>query len=179
MITIIADEGNNRIGSEVHQALVSKGMDADYIPLENVDVKPCVNCGGCSNKTYGRCVVHDDGDWLYSKVVRSDLLVFVTPVVFGGYSFKLKRVLDKFGLFMDRRYFVVNGELVKGGLPDRTFKCFAVGVSERDDAAENAAFKQLFHELLTITQGVGKAYVTGASLSPQMKNDIIQEVAQA
>ena len=179
MITIIADEGNNRIGSELHNALVSKGIEADYIPLENVDVKPCVNCGGCSNKTYGRCVVRDDGDWIYPKVVRSDALVFVCPVVFGGYSFKLKRVLDKFGLFMDRRYFVVNGELAKGGLQDRTFKCFAVGISERDDAAENAAFKQLFRELLTITQGAGKAYITGASLSPELKNDILTEVAQA
>ena len=179
MITIIADEGNNEVGSELYQALLSKGIEADYIPLENVDVKPCVNCGGCSDKTYGRCVVRDDGDWIYPKVVRSDALVFVTPVVFGGYSFKLKRVLDKFGLFMDRRYFVVNGELVKGGLPGRTFKCFAVGVSERGDANEANAFKRLFSELLIITRGAGRAYVTGAVLSADMKSDILTEVARA
>ncbi len=179
MITIIAHEGNSKIGAELHQALLDKGVEADYIPLDNVDVKPCVNCGSCSNKTDGRCVVRDDGDWIYPKVVRSDALVFVTPVVFGGYSFKLKRVLDKFGLFMDRRYFVVNGELAKGGLLGRTFKCFAVGVSERDDTAENAAFKQLFRELLTITRGAGQAYVTSPSLSPEMKHDILSEVANA
>ncbi len=179
MITILADEGNGQIGYELYQALVTQGAEADYVSLENADVKPCVNCGGCSNKTYGRCVVRDDGDWIYPKVVRSDVLILVTPVVFGSYSFKLKRVLDKFGLLMDRRYYVVNGELAKGGMQGRTFKCFAVGVSERDDAAETDGFKQLFRELLTITQGAGIAYVTGTALYPEMKNDILTEVLHA
>lgn len=175
MFTILADEAKTQIGNELYHALVSQGAEADYVPLEDVNIKPCVNCGGCSDKTYGRCVVRDDGDWIYPKVVRSDVLILVTPVVFGGYSFKLKRVLDKFGLFMDRRYFVVNGELAKGGMPGRTFRCVAVGISERDDAAESAAFKQLFRELLIITQGAGQAYVTGTRLLPEMKNDILTE----
>jgi multimeric flavodoxin WrbA len=154
-------------------------VESDYISLEHTDVKPCVNCGGCSSKTYGRCVVRDDGDWIYPKVVRSDALILVTPIVFGGYSFKLKRVLDKFGLFMDRRYYVVNGELTKGGLSDRIFKCFAVGFNAKNDDRDATAFKRLFHELLTITQGAGRAYVTGAALPPKMKDDILKEVAQA
>lgn len=179
MITIIADEGNSQIGYELYQALAAQGAEADYVPLENADVKPCVNCGGCSNKTYGRCVVRDDGDTIYPKVVRSDVLVLVTPVVFGGYSHKLKRVLDKFGLFMDRRYYLVNGELAKGGMPGRTFKCFAVGISDRGDAAEADVFRHLFRELLIITQGAGRAFVTGASLSPEMKNQILTEALRA
>jgi multimeric flavodoxin WrbA len=177
LITIIADEGKNRIGNELYDALISQGVQAEYVSLENVEVKPCVNCGGCTYKTYGRCVVRDDGDWIYPKVLLSDVLIIVTPVVFESYSFKLKRVLDKFGLFMDRHYFVVNGEMTKGGMPDRTFKCFAVGVSESD--AEGEAFKKLFHELLTITRGAGKAYVTGAALSVEIKSDILKEVARA
>ncbi len=177
MITVIADEGQNKIGFEICQALIAQGVQSDYVPLDNVVVKPCVNCGGCTNKTYGRCVVRDDGDWIYPKIIKSEVLVLVTPIVFGSYSFKLKRVLDKFGLFMDRHYFLVNGELTKGGMPDRTFKCFAVGVTE--DAAEGDSFKRLFHELLTITRGAGKAFVTAASLSDEMKSDIVKEAAHA
>ena len=177
MITIIADEGKNKIGNELYDALISQGVQADYVSLENVEVKSCINCGGCTYKTYGRCVTHDDGDWIYPKIARADVLVIVTPVVFGSYSFKFKRVLDKFGLFMDRHYFVVNGEMTKGGMPDRTFKCFAVGVSESN--AEGEAFKKLFRELLVITRGAGKAFVTGASLPTETKNDILKEVARA
>lgn len=175
MITIIADEGKNKIGNELYQALLSQGTEADYVSLENVQVRACVNCGGCSTKTYGRCVIRDDGDWIYPKVVRSDVLVIVMPVMFGSYSFKVKRVLDKFGVFMDHHYYMSNGELAKGGMPDRTFKCFAVGISE--NAAEAEAFKKLFRELLVITRGAGKAFVTGGSLSAETKSDILMEVA--
>lgn len=177
MITVIADEGQNKIGYDIYQALAAQGAQADYVALEDVLVKPCVNCGGCTNKTYGRCVVRDDGDWIYPKIVKSEVLVLVTPIVFGSYSFKLKRVLDKFGLFMDRHYFLVSGELTKGGMPDRTFKCFAVGITE--DAAEADAFKRLFQELLTITRGAGKTFITGAALSDERKNDIVREAVRA
>lgn len=177
MITIVADEGKNKTGYELYEALIAQGAQADYISLENAVVKPCINCGGCTTKTYGRCVTRDDGDWIYPKVAKSDVLVIVTPVVFGSYSFKLKRMLDKFGLFMDRHYYVVNGEMAKGGMPDRTFKCFAVGISKDADEAE--AFKQLFRELLVITRGAGKAFITGDGLSSEIKNGIIMEVAHA
>jgi multimeric flavodoxin WrbA len=177
MITIIADEGQYKNGYEIYQALNAQGAQADYVPLDNVVVKPCVNCGGCTNKTYGSCVVRDDGDWIYPKIAKSEVLVLVTPVVFGSYSFKLKRVLDKLGLFMDRHYFLVNGELTKGGMPDRTFKCFAVGVTQ--NAAESDVFKKLFQELLTITRGEGKAFVTGTALSGETISDIVKEAARA
>lgn len=179
MITILADEGNASVGQNLYQALIAQGESAEYVPLAYADVKPCVNCDGCSEKTYGRCVVRDDGDTIYPKVVRADVLVLVTPIVFGGYSFRLKRVLDKFGLFMDRRYFVVNGELTKGGMPGRTFKCFAVGVTSRNNAVEADAFHRLFGELLTITRGAGKSFVTSAALSPQEQSDILKEVLRA
>lgn len=177
MITIIADEGKANIGYGLHQALVSQGKQAEYVSLENIQVKPCINCGGCTCKTYGRCVTRDHGDLIYPKIVRTDVLVLVTPVVFGSYSFKLKRILDKFGLFMDRHYFLTNGELTKGGMPDRTFKCFAVGVTE--DAAEAKAFKKLFQELLIITRGAGKAFITSVVINDELQDDILSEVARA
>ena len=179
MITVIADDGKNKIGYELYQALVSQGTEADYVSLEDVEVKPCVNCGGCKYKSFGRCVVRDDGDWIYPKIVRSDVLVMVTPIVFGSWSLKVKCVLDKFGLFMDCHYHVADGELVKGGMAGRTFKCFAVGVSAQGDAREAEAFVKLLRETLIITQGAGKAFITGASLTDEVKADIIREVARA
>jgi hypothetical protein len=174
MITIVADEGSNKIGYELYQRLVSQSTEANYISLENTVVKPCVNCGGCTYKTYGRCVMRDDGDWIYPRIIRSDVLILVTPVVFGSYSFRLKRVLDKFGLFMDRHYFLSNDELVKGGMPDRTFRCFALGITE--NVTEADAFGKLFRELLIITRGTGRVFISGALLPEQTKDDILREV---
>ncbi len=179
MITILADEGNNTAGLKLYQAFASKGVEADYVPLKDVAVKPCVGCNGCTYKTYGKCVVRDDGDWIYGKILRSDAVLVVSPILFGGYTVKTKRVLDKFGLIMDRHYFVVKGEMTKGGFKDRQFKLFALGVQEENDPQEAEAFCSLVHETNVIVRGGGKAYTTGPSLSDELALQIVREVALA
>jgi multimeric flavodoxin WrbA len=176
MIVILADEGKEAIGAQLHQLLLSNGAEAEYIPLENVQVQPCVNCGHCTKKVPGRCATHDDGDWIYPKVAGADAVVFVTPVVFGGYSFKAKRVLDKFGLFMDGHYFVKNGEMVKGGLPGRQFAFYAVGTGE-PEGDESEAFERLVHETIWIIRGKGRAWCPGPS--PDELRRIALEVQSA
>jgi multimeric flavodoxin WrbA len=176
MVTIIADEGKNCIGIELYQGFLSKEIPAEYISLDNVEIKPCVSCGGCTYKTYGKCTVRDDGDWIYPKVIRSDVLIFVTPITFGSYSFKVKRVYDKISLIMDRHYFVENKELVKGGKLGSRFKFFTIGNMENCRKEELEAFQKLFHENLVITRGIGKCYIADKSLSEEMRNQIIEEV---
>lgn len=176
MIAIIADEGKSKVGTELCQGFLSKGVETEYIPLDNIQVKPCMNCGGCNYKSYGRCVTRDDGDRIYPKVIRSEAVIMVSPVIFGSYSFKVKRVLDKFGLLMDRHYYVQNKELVKGGMPGKRFKYFAIGVNENPDGEEAEAFKKLVHETLIITRGVGRAYIVGGQLTSELRNNIVGEV---
>ncbi|RAU92810.1 NAD(P)H-dependent oxidoreductase [Paenibacillus sp. YN15] len=159
MITLLADEGKHGVGQKLHKELLANGADCRYISLDQVRVEPCRNCGGCTYQSYNRCVVRDDGDWIFPQVLQAGLLILVTPLVFGGYSFKVKRVLDKFGLIMDRHYFVEKGELVKGGLPDRPFRLMAVGVREGGSGAEASAFSRLIRELLIITRGAGKPFI--------------------
>ena len=48
MVTIIADEGKNRIGESLYQDFLAKEVQVDYISLERVEIKPCVSCGGCT-----------------------------------------------------------------------------------------------------------------------------------
>lgn len=176
MVIIIADEGKNNIGMELHREFLSKGIEADYIPLDNVQVKPCVNCGSCNYQTYGRCAIRDDGDWIYPRVIQADALIFVTPITFGSYSFRIKRVFDKFGLIMDRHYFIENKEVVKGGMQGRQFRLFSVGVREGCIDQEIEVFKNLFHENLVITRGTGNTYIVDSILDPKTKNKIIEEV---
>ncbi len=178
MVTILADEGKNQIGFLLFQAFEKKGVQAEYVSLGDVSVKPCVGCNGCTYKTYGKCVVRDDGDWIYGKILRSDAVIFVSPILFGGYTVRTKRVLDKFGLIMDRHYFMVKGEMTKGGWMDRQFKLFALGIQEEANQKEADAFQSLVHENNVITRGGGKGYTTGPALSDEMMWQIVREVAQ-
>ncbi len=177
MVTILADEGKNQIGLKLYEAFRQKGVPAEYIPLNDVTVKPCVGCNGCTYKTFGKCVVRDDGDWIYGKILRSDAVLVVSPILFGGYTAKTKRVLDKFGLIMDRHYFVVKGEMTKGGWMDRQFKLYGLGIQEEPNPREAEAFKSLVRETNTITRGGGKGYTTIAALSQELKEAIVREVA--
>jgi multimeric flavodoxin WrbA len=179
MITIIADEGKHKVGTALYQRFISQGVGADYINLDKIEVKPCYNCDGCKYKSYGKCVVRDDADRIYPKIIRCDALVLVTPVVFGGYSFKAKRVLDKLGLVMDWCYHVKDKELVKGGLPGKQFRYFGVGVSENGDSGEADSFKRHIRETILITQGAGRAFVTGPEISQEELDQIVVEVMGA
>lgn len=176
MVTIIADEGQHGIGAALYEEFSTKGIQAEYISLENIEVKPCLGCNGCTYQTYGKCVFRDDGDRIYPHIIRADALIFVTPIVFGSYSFKIKRVFDKFGLIMDRHYFMRNKELAKGGLVGRQFKFFAIGVAEDCVEGEIEAFQKLFHENLVITRGAGKAFIADGPLSKTIRTQIINEV---
>lgn len=178
MVTILSDDARG-VGAGLRDALKTLGAEVDYVSLEDVRVGPCFNCGSCTGKSYGKCMSRDDGDWVYGKVLRGDALVAVTPILFGGYSVRMKRVIDKFGLLMDPHYFLVNGEMTKGGLPGRTFRYFALGVDERADADEAAAFKALVNETLIITRGVGRAHTGGADLKSWPLQEIAREVAGA
>lgn len=176
MVTIIADEGRHKIGEKLKESLQEKMLDINYISLENVKVEPCISCEGCTYKTYGKCVIRDDGDWIYPKLINSDVQIYVTPITFGGYSFKTKRVLDKCALIMDRHYFVENKELVKGGMIGKRFKMVLIGVNDNAIEDEVTAFHKLFHEILIITRGVGKSYIIDSDLDTKAIDDIVQEV---
>jgi len=176
MITILADEGKGSIGFELFQELLLKSVRVEYISLEGVQVKPCVSCGGCTYKTYGRCVTRDDGDWIFPKLIEADVLLVVTPITFGCYSAKIKQVIDKLGLIMDRHYFMKKGEMVKGGMQGKQFKFFVIGIKENSIDAEIEVLKKLHHENIIITRGVGTTFIVDRVLTPETKYKIIKEV---
>lgn len=176
MITILSDEVATRVGSQLQQAFLAAGQLAEVVELKDAQVKPCVNCGGCTTRSYNKCVIRDDGDWIYPKIARADALVLVTPIVFGGFSLRMKRVLDKLGLLMDRHYHLVCGEMVKGGMPGRTFRYYPVGLREGCTGEELQAFERLVHETVVITQGKGRAMFAENEPTPQDIQAIVREV---
>lgn len=67
----------------------------DFIDLATRDIRRCRGCFGCWVKTPGECIVNDDSQQIRHAVISADIVVLLTPVVFGGYSGLLKRMIDK------------------------------------------------------------------------------------
>jgi multimeric flavodoxin WrbA len=82
----------------VHQGLVdglaSAGWTIDDWPLRDADITWCVGCFGCWTKTPGVCVQRGAAREVAARMARAELMVYLTPVTFGGYSSQLKKALD-------------------------------------------------------------------------------------
>ena len=55
----------------------------------------CIGCFGCWVKTPGECVIKDTMAEINRLYVNSDVVVFLSPVVFGQQSANMKNVFDR------------------------------------------------------------------------------------
>ncbi|MFQ5560020.1 MAG: flavodoxin family protein [Nitrospinota bacterium] len=125
-------------------ALKDKGALSQVLPLSEMDIGACTGCFGCWIKTPGICVLNDEGRDVTRKIVQNDLLIFLTPVTFGGYSSELKRGLDRIIGFVSPFFEKVSGEwhhkMRYSALPR------LVGFGVLSDVDEAAA--EVFHALV-------------------------------
>jgi multimeric flavodoxin WrbA len=75
--------------------LKKNGIEASCHTLRDIKIAPCIGCLKCWTKTPGDCIIRDAQTEIYSDLARSDMLVLVTPVTFGGYSSELKKGMDR------------------------------------------------------------------------------------
>jgi multimeric flavodoxin WrbA len=113
--------------------------------LRDLRVADCLGCFGCWVKTPGQCVLDDPAREIASKLPHVDLLIYVTPIVFGGYSYELKKVLDRqiptLLPFM-KKY---KGEIHHPQRYDKTHNVAAIGVLPQPDPESEAIFKTLLY----------------------------------
>ncbi|MCI5140201.1 MAG: flavodoxin family protein [Candidatus Electrothrix sp. ATG1] len=64
--------------------------------LRKIKLNPCIGCFHCFIKTPGRCLHSDAGADILQAILHCDEVFFFTPVVFGGYSSELKKMVDRF-----------------------------------------------------------------------------------
>ena len=96
---------------EMVSALGERTEDVELVPLRERAIAMCTGCFGCWTRTPGECVQEDDARDVLCSYVASDLVVYVTPVTFGGYSSLLKTMLDRLIPVLDPRFTVVGGEI--------------------------------------------------------------------
>ena len=164
MITILTDKATNDMGQDMYKKIAAARPDVKLFCMDDMRVEPCYACRGCEEKTFGRCILRDDADLILPYLVRSEAIVIFTAIVFGSYSFSVKRIVDRFNLFIERGYMVRNGELAFGKYPGIDYYVIGTYGGDELDEDEIQAFKQLVTECHKISGWVGEPIV--------MPNDI-------
>jgi multimeric flavodoxin WrbA len=72
----------------------SAGATVELAILSQLDVHPCTGCESCFAD--GRCVVGDDYQDLYDKVLEADAVMLASPVYFTNVSGWTKAFIDRF-----------------------------------------------------------------------------------
>ncbi|MGB5684392.1 MAG: flavodoxin family protein [Candidatus Electrothrix sp.] len=64
--------------------------------LRDLCINPCIGCFNCWFKTPGQCVHRGDrGAEILQTILNSKTIILFTPVIFGGYSSELKKMVDR------------------------------------------------------------------------------------
>jgi len=139
----IADDVVAERSRELAEAwLAARDWDVTTLELRELDIAPCLGCFGCWIKTPGECVIDDAGRDVTRNIVGSDLVVYLTPIQFGGYSYELKKALDRSIPIISPFFRKVKGEVHHKKRYDRYPKLAAFGwsghlVDHEDEIFEN------------------------------------------
>ena len=115
------------------------------IRLAGRNVASCAGCFGCWLKTPGICVIDDDCRPITREIARADRLVFLTPVIFGGYHPDLKAVLERSIGILSPFFRVFRGEMHHPlRARNKAYEFIGVGILDRDDPEGAASFRQRF-----------------------------------
>jgi multimeric flavodoxin WrbA len=91
------------------------GVETDYVSLAGRSIAACNGCGPC--RQAGRCVVDDDMQPLYERLLWADAIVLGTPVYYGAPSGLAKSFMERvqgLGVGSKRLRLKVGGAIATG-----------------------------------------------------------------
>ena len=137
------DNESKKILNLILDELRKLNWEVNTIILEDKDIAYCTGCFGCWVQTPGECIIKDYEESVVRAMVQSDLIIYLTPVVFGGYSSILKRALDRqIGRVLP--YFVkIDGEVHHPKRYEKQQSLISVGFMEKSDTEMEDIFKTL------------------------------------
>jgi len=126
------------------EELGSAGWNVEPILLNEVKIRSCIGCFKCWDTTPGLCIQKDEAQDILQKIIRSDLVIFLTPLTFGGYSSELKKIIERMLGLLQPGVTIIKGETHHLKRYERYPSLLAIGVTEAQDDDE----KQIFNTLI-------------------------------
>lgn len=74
---------------------IQNGNDTKYFDLSSLKIANCMGCFRCWTKTPGKCVIRDDATAVYPCIAKSNKVLYVSRLKYGGYDSVMKTMLER------------------------------------------------------------------------------------
>ena len=112
---------------EAVQGASEAGADVEEVVLRDLKMSPCLEIYGC--KKNGRCVIQDDFQSIYDKLLSCQGLILASPIFFYTVSAHTKILMDRCQSLWVKRYWVERAVRGQGG-PRRKGLFISVGATK-------------------------------------------------
>lgn len=87
---------------EAKRGASDAGADVEFVRLHDLNIEPCRECRLCHRD--GKCVVKDDMQNLYPKLINLDAMILGSPIFFMGVPAHAKAFIDRCQPFWVMKY---------------------------------------------------------------------------
>ena len=85
----------NSVTQELYTQMCEAGKQTELIETESLKISHCIGCNDCWIKTPGLCCIKDDYEPILLKMLKADVVVFVSDINLGFVSSKTKNLFDR------------------------------------------------------------------------------------
>jgi multimeric flavodoxin WrbA len=96
---------------ELSDLLESSKHTVTTFKLRDMDIRYCIGCFDCWLKTPGECFVADGSGDICREYIKSDLVLFASPVIMGFTSALLRKAHEKILPLLHPYFELVQGEV--------------------------------------------------------------------
>lgn len=75
--------------------LEKKEFETEMMEVGAENLTFCMGCFGCWIKTPGECVINDMMAQINRSVMNSDVVIYLSPIIFGQFSANIKNTMDR------------------------------------------------------------------------------------
>ena len=129
--------------SSLKSEIQLRGWEAELVPLRQRKIGNCAGDFFCWIRNPGLCNIDDDNRLIARSVTGCDLLVYLTPVTFGGYSSLLKRMVDHLTQNNLPFFTMKSGEIHHPHRYAHAPNLLAIGWTDKPEPKETATFHHL------------------------------------
>jgi multimeric flavodoxin WrbA len=176
MKAVILDGSNQNdlTGQHVRTALIAeleaRGWKVEPVQLSERKIGNCAGDFFCWIRSPGLCNVDDDNRDIAELIANSQLMVYLTPITFGGYSSSLKKMVDHQIQNILPFFAQVNGETHHQKRYPAYPDFLAIGWMDQPDAQSESIFRHLTYR--NALNFYAKRFVAGVVLANQNEGEM-------